>query len=90
MPKICVHAIVIGKVQGVYFRKVTQQKALECDVTGWVKNLSDGTVELVACGEKDRVSEFIDWLWKGSPRSEVVNVEHQEIPYEDHVSFAVR
>ena len=51
--------IFTGRVQGVGFRYATKQLALGFDVIGWVKNLSDGTVELQIMGEPDEIEEFI-------------------------------
>lgn len=51
-----------GRVQGVGFRYATKQLALGFDVIGWVKNLTDGTVELVLEGEDEEVEEFITEL----------------------------
>ena len=76
--KICIRAIASGKVQGVFFRDAAQQEAQRLKLTGWVKNLPDGNVELIACGERDHVIEFTDWLWQGSTKSEVSNVHWEE------------
>lgn len=67
-----VHIIVIGLVQGVGFRYFTFKKARELGVTGYVKNLPDGTVEIEAEGERGQLEELIEAL-KVGPRSAVVN-----------------
>ncbi len=67
-----VHIIVIGLVQGVGFRYFTFKKARELRVTGYVKNLPDGTVEVEAEGERGQLEELIEAL-KVGPRSAVVN-----------------
>lgn len=56
------HAIIDGRVQGVGFRFQAQMAAAESDVTGWVKNNSDSTVELEAQGEEEKVSRFFSKL----------------------------
>lgn len=69
------HAIVTGKVQGVWFRDSTCREALKLNIVGWVKNLTDGTVEVIAEGNEDELQKLIDWLHVGSPRSNVENVD---------------
>jgi len=51
-----------GRVQGVGFRYNVKSLAQGFDVSGWVKNCADGTVELVAQGEKDEVDDFIQCI----------------------------
>ncbi|WP_164668819.1 acylphosphatase [Virgibacillus doumboii] len=63
-----VHAVVIGRVQGVGFRYSTMQKANEYNLSGWVKNKTDGTVELEAEGDEQAVNAFINELKKGFNR----------------------
>jgi acylphosphatase len=69
------HAIVHGRVQGVFFRDYTQQKAFQLGLGGWVRNLPDGTVETVFEGKKEKVEEMLSWLHRGSPLSEVRKVD---------------
>lgn len=47
----CVHCLIKGRVQGVFYRAATQQEAIRLQLKGWVKNRYDGKVELAACGE---------------------------------------
>lgn len=54
-----VHVYYTGRVQGVGFRFTTQDLAQDLDVCGWVKNLRDGRVELVAQGQEDRLKDFL-------------------------------
>ena len=68
-------AIVHGKVQGVFFRDSTVKQAKKLDLTGWVKNMSNGTVSLLAEGKDNQLKLFKDWLQKGSPLSKVEKVE---------------
>ncbi len=72
----CIRMIVFGKVQGVFFRKHTQQKAIELNIIGFVKNQSDQSVLINACGEKENLDTFIDWCKHGPPRA---NVSHFEL-----------
>lgn len=57
---------VIGRVQGVFFRASTKEKALELDLEGFVRNEPDGSVYVEAQGE--RVNELLDWIKAGGPR----------------------
>ena len=72
---ITVHLIISGKVQGVYFRKHTQDTSLENNVSGWVKNLLNGDVECVLEGLKSNVDKVIIWCHQGPSNSHVDNVE---------------
>lgn len=62
---------IIGKVQGVFFRKRTQEKALELGVRGWVRNESDGSVITVVQGSEAQLEAMEKWLKKGPPRADV-------------------
>ena len=53
--KLCIHAMLSGKVQGVFFRDSVQKKARSLGLTGWIKNIHNGDVELIACGERDAI-----------------------------------
>lgn len=66
---------VFGKVQQVFFRQYTLNKAKELGLTGWVKNLPDKTVTGMATGSDEALKMFEQWLWKGSPLSRVEKVE---------------
>ncbi|OPX92529.1 MAG: Acylphosphatase [Syntrophorhabdus sp. PtaU1.Bin002] len=69
------HMLVSGVVQGVFFRHNTMKKANEFDVTGWVRNLHDGRVEIVCEGKKDEVQKLADWCKKGPIGAYVSNVD---------------
>ena len=75
-----VRAYVTGRVQGVYYRAETQKQASQLGLTGWVRNLADSRVEILAEGEEQRVRDLISWCRKGPPRSRVDLVE--EFPEE--------
>ena len=78
----CIRMIVFGKVQGVFFRKYTKQKALELTIRGFVKNQSDQSVLINACGEKENLNKFIDWCKHGPSRANVSHFELEEITVE--------
>lgn len=86
---ICIQAVIHGKVQGVFYRDSTQQQASTLGITGWVKNNTDGTVELQACGENSKIQLLIDWLHKGSKRADVTKVICHEIPFKEHDEFVI-
>lgn len=68
------HIIVSGRVQGVFFRSETQDEAHRQNVTGWVRNLPDRSVEAVFEGEKDRVDALIEFCRMGPPGARVAKV----------------
>lgn len=65
---IAAHVVVEGMVQGVGFRVTAQQKAVQLGLNGWVKNLANGGVEVMAEGPENKVDEFIEFLKKGPSR----------------------
>lgn len=65
---------VAGRVQGVFYRATCAQRARELGLTGYAKNLPDGRVEVLACGEAMPVQTFVEWLWIGSSASKVTEV----------------
>ena len=69
---------VSGRVQGVFFRASTRARAEVLGVTGYARNLPDGRVEVMACGDEAAVAALCDWLWQGSPASSVTSVEVEE------------
>lgn len=71
----CRHYWISGRVQRVSYRASTQAKAKELGLTGWVRNLADGRVEAVACGEPSVLDALEEWLWQGPSRAEVSQVE---------------
>lgn len=86
-----VHAIVHGWVQGVFFREYTRRKAEELGLAGWVRNLPDRTVETVFEGESDTVASMVQWLYTGSPQSDVTGIDiKEEEPGNDLHGFIIR
>ena len=69
--KVCKRCLVSGRVQGVFYRASTKDRARELGVAGYAKNLPDGRVEVLACGEEEAVQELIEWLWQGPPTAKV-------------------
>jgi acylphosphatase len=73
---------VAGKVQGVFFRASTRQKALELGCRGYAKNLADGRVEVLVVGEPQGVANLIEWLWIGPPSARVTAVSVEAVELE--------
>jgi len=73
-----VRCLVAGRVQGVYYRAATANEAVRLALDGWVKNLADGRVEVVAAGEPTAVAALVRWLWKGPPAARVDAVHIEE------------
>ena len=80
--KISVQLLVIGKVQGVYFRYNLQQIAKKNSVFGWVRNLPDGRVEALLEGNKDDVDKVIEWSQMGPENARVDDVKTDNLQYE--------
>jgi acylphosphatase len=76
---ICRRSFVSGRVQGVFYRATCVRKAQQLGLTGFARNLPDGRVEVLACGEAPAVDAFEKWLWEGSPASKVTAVESSAV-----------
>jgi acylphosphatase len=75
----CIHCVVSGRVQGVWYRGSTQRQAEQLGLTGYARNLADGRVEVLACGERKAVEVLQKWLWQGPPAAQVSDVACKEI-----------
>ena len=85
-----VHVIVEGRVQGVFFRAYTRDEAVKLDLSGWVRNRSDGSVEALIEGEKIAVEKMLQWFHQGAPHSLVEMVHVTEEPLVgDNTTFAI-
>ncbi len=86
----CVRCIITGRVQGVFFRTSTEREAQRLGITGYARNLPDGSVEVLACGEVSALEQLQQWLWQGPPAARVSDVrcESLEGPVPD--SFTTR
>ncbi len=71
----CLLCRVRGRVQGVWFRASTRRMADSLGLTGYARNLPDGSVEVLACGSDGPLEELRAWLWQGPPAAGVNEVE---------------
>lgn len=77
---ICKKCVVGGRVQGVFYRATAARRARELGIRGHARNLPDGRVEVLACGDSEVVEAFVSWLWIGSSASKVTSVEADDSP----------
>lgn len=82
--------LVSGRVQGVFFRDSTREKARALGLSGWVRNLPDGRVEAIFEGDGDRVEEMLSWCEEGPPEARVQNVSSENEEPENLSGFEVR
>ncbi len=88
--KIKVYVIIYGKVQGVWFRYNTKNKANELGLYGWVKNIDDDKVEAVFEGEEQKIYSIIEWCSKGPPKAKVNKIEIFKKKYEkEYNNFSI-
>jgi acylphosphatase len=72
---VCKKCLVGGRVQGVFYRATAARRARELGVHGYARNLADGRVEVLACGDEAAVQALVEWLWTGSSASKVTSVD---------------
>ena len=87
--KTCKRCLVTGRVQGVFFRAHTRERALSLALTGRARNLPDGRVEVIACGAEERVNVLCQWLWEGPPMARVDEVTCSPAQDEGFTGFEV-
>ncbi len=83
--------LVSGRVQGVFFRQSTLEQARRLKLSGYAKNLEDGRVEIIACGQSSAISALGKWLHEGPRFAHVEHVETQEMTLTSSFSgFSIR
>ncbi len=87
---LCQHYLISGRVQGVWYRASAGKAAKRLGLTGWVRNLSDGRVELMVCGTEEELKQLTDWLWKGPPLAKVKDIEITPQTSQTFADFSVR
>lgn len=85
----CVHCYVEGRVQGVFYRASTRQQALRLGITGFARNLSDGRVEVFACGDLHALESFRTWLSRGPEHARVTSVQCEVAKAEPYLDFTI-
>lgn len=86
-----VRLIIKGRVQGVWFRDSTRRQASRLGVRGWVRNLPDGSVEVLAEGPAQKVDKLVEWCHEGPPAARVDQViQDQEAWRGEFDSFEIR
>ncbi len=78
---------VSGRVQGVWFRASAQKEATNLGITGWAKNLEDGSVAVFACGTVEQLNQFHNWLKHGPQLAKVEECTRADLPWEEYQGF---
>jgi acylphosphatase len=85
------HVVIVGMVQGVFFRSTLRSQAKLLNINGWTKNTVEGNVEAVFEGDKDQIEKIISFCWKGPPGSHVRDVRIEwKRPRLDLQGFEIR
>ena len=87
--KACMRCLILGRVQGIFFRANTQQQAEQLSLTGYAHNLPDGGVEVVACGEEHALETLKIWLHQGPDLAEVTEVISERLPNQEFSNFSI-
>jgi acylphosphatase len=85
-----VSILIQGKVQGVWYRQSSKEKALSLGIGGSVSNQPDGSVSITATGTAEQLNEFIAWCRQGPPRALVIHVDVKELPQQIFEGFEIR
>ena len=86
---VCIHCYVEGRVQGVFFRSSTRQQARSLGIIGFARNLSDGRVEIRACGDVQALETFRQWLSRGPEHARVTKVQCEAAEPEPYLDFTI-
>ena len=86
---VCYIVHISGTVQGVYFRASSQQQAIEFSLSGYARNLVDGDVEVLMCGEQANVDKMLSWLKDGPPEAQVDNIQQKQVQWQEHSFFSI-
>ena len=87
--QLCIHCIISGKVQGVWFRASTKEEADRLSLTGWVRNLPDGRVEVLACGDVEKIKTLQTWLKHGPLLAKVADFLCEETSFQELHDFEI-
>ena len=89
MSRICIKARVTGRVQGVGFRYHTAHLGLTHLLRGYARNEADGSVTVMACGEKTQINALIAWLKQGPSSARVDSMHYQELEWQHFEGFKI-
>ncbi len=78
-----------GNVQGVFFRAFVKERAIELGLKGYVKNMPDGSIEIIAQGKQEALEEFIKRCRKGPPLAKIENTEIKKVPDQEFATFSI-
>ncbi len=87
---ISVHVRVSGRVQGVFYRAFTKDRAAELGIKGWVRNIPGGGVEAVLEGERQKVGELLKRMKSGPSGAMVLGMELSELEFKGYGDFEIR
>lgn len=85
----CIRCYVSGRVQGVFYRASTRERAVQLGLRGYARNLPDGRVEVVACGDVSAINSLIAWLREGPPQAVVAELEVEPVTDPDTQGFDI-
>ena len=86
---VCYKVLISGIVQGVYFRSSAQQQAIDYSLSGYARNLADGNVEVLLCGEQGNIDNMLDWLTHGPEQAEVKSIDYEKVALQEHNFFSI-
>jgi len=87
---IAVHVRVSGRVQGVFYRAFTAERAKEFGIKGWVRNIPGGGVEAVLEGERQKVGELLQLMKVGPAGAMVLGIEFSELENKGYEDFEIK
>ncbi|WP_313802072.1 acylphosphatase [Sphingobium sp.] len=90
MSIIARHLMILGRVQGVFYRNWAVEVANRLGLAGWVRNRVDGSVEAVVEGPQEAVEQFMALAHEGPPAARVARIDVSDVPTEGHASFQKR
>ena len=80
---------VVGKVQGVFYRQSTREKAITYGIGGTIRNLETGAVEIIATAEEESLERLREWCRQGPPRAIVTSIAEEKIPLQHFTTFKI-
>jgi len=86
---VCYKVLISGTVQGVYFRSSAQQQAIDFSLSGYARNLADGNIEVMLCGEMNNIEHMLEWLAHGPENAVVEAVNFEQVALQKHSFFSI-